>query len=333
MSAPTLNQPFQRPSIVNEIDLAAYGAGVHRVRVVMTENATGNETLVPVFVVRAHEPGPIVGITAVIHGNELNGIPIIQRLLASESVARLIKGTIIAVPISNVPGYLNLRREFEDGQDLNRIMPGHPNGNAGQLYAHRFVDRIARHFEYLLDLHTASAGRANSFYVRADMTHPITAKLARLISPQIIVHNEGGDGTLRAAMETRGAHAITIEVGDPQRFQRGLVRSARLGIQEVLEHLGMIPNLEEPDDGEPVECRRSYWMYTDRGGFLESNVELVQKVQAGDLLGLLRNVWGDVVREYRAPEDGVVIGKSTNPTARAGSRIIHLGIIGRVQTD
>lgn len=333
MVVATINQPFQRPNIVSKLELEAYGPGIHRVRVVLTENATGNETLVPVFVVRAAEPGPVVGITAVIHGNELNGIPIVHRLMASRPLSQLIKGTVIAVPIVNIPGYLQLRREFEDNQDLNRIMPGKPNGNAGQLYAYRFLDRIASHFEYLLDLHTASAGRANSFYVRADMTRPVTAKLARLISPQIILHNEGGDGTLRAALEARGAHALTVEVGDPQRFQRSLVRSARLGIQEVLEHLGMIPDLEDPDAGEPIECRRSYWMYTDRGGFLESHVDLGQKVSSGDLLAQLRNVWGDIVREYRAPEDGVVVGKSTNPAARAGSRIVHMGVLGQVHAD
>jgi hypothetical protein len=304
---------------------------MHRRRVVMTENATGNESLVPVIVVRAEEPGPVVGITAAIHGNELNGIPVIHRLL--ESLSNLLRGTVIAIPIVNIPGYLQLQREFEDGQDLNRIMPGEPHGNAGRLYAYRFIDRIAHHFEYLLDLHTASAGRANSLYIRADMSRPITARLARIASPQIIVHNASGDGTMRGALEARGVHAITIEVGDPQQFQDGLVRAARLGIQEVLEHLEMLPDLEDPDGGTPIECRSSYWMYTDRGGIMECNVPLVQMVKAGDVVARLRNVWGDVVREYLAPEDAVIIGKSTNPTARAGSRIVHLGIVGALDDE
>lgn len=325
-----LDKPFLRPPIVTELDMAALPPGIHRLRVVMTENATGNENLVPIIVVRAEARGPVVGITAALHGNELNGIPVIHRLLESEGMKKLLRGTVIAVPIVNIPGYLRFQREFEDGQDLNRIMPGSPTGNSGELYAFRFIDRIARHFEYLLDLHTASAGRANSLYVRADMTRPITARMARIVSPQIIVHNEGRDGTLRGALESQGAHAITIEVGDPQQFQDGLVRAARLGVQEVLEHLGMLPDLENPDEGTPIECVRSYWMYTDRGGILESHVHLVQQVRAGDLVARLRNVWGDIVREYHAPEDAVVIGKSTNPTARAGSRIVHLGIIGKV---
>ncbi len=330
-----LNKPFIRPPIVQELDLASFPPGVmHRVRVVMTENATGNETLVPVFVLRGQgEVAPVVGVTAVVHGNELNGIPVIHRLMETLTEHLLIKGTVVAVPIVNVPGYLRQQREFEDGTDLNRIMPGAPVGNESQLYAHRFLQRILRHFNYLIDLHTASFGRANSLYVRADMTAPVPAQMARLIAPQIIVHNPGKDSTLRGAAAAMGIHAITVEVGDPHRLQPGLVRSTRLGIQEVLEHLGMLGDLGAPESAEIIECKSSFWLYTDRGGVLEVLPDLAHRVRQGELIARLQNVWGDVVREYHAPEDSVIVGKSTNPAARAGSRIAHLGVLGRPSTD
>jgi hypothetical protein len=322
-------QPFVRPPIVSSLDLESFAPGeYHRVRMVMTENATGNETLIPVLVCRSANPGPVVGITAVVHGNELNGIQVIHRLVSAISAEILLRGTLIAVPIVNVPGYLNTQREFEDGQDLNRIMPGNAKGNNGELYAFRFIDRVARYFDYLIDLHTASFGRANALYVRADMTDPVSARMARLIAPQIIVHNTGRDGTLRSAMADRGAKAITVEVGDPHRFQHGLVQSTRLGIQDVLEYLEMIPDLEHPRDNEIIECHHSYWMYTDRGGVLEVFPEVASRVRKGELMARLYNVWGDLVREYEAPEDTVVVGKSTNPAAHAGSRVVHLGVIG-----
>jgi len=322
-------QPFQRPPIIAEFTLGDYEPGqIHRRRVVMTENATGNETLVPMLVVRAHDPKPVVGITAAVHGNELNGVPVIHRLMGELAKISLLKGTVVAVPIVNVPGYLRKQREFEDGVDLNRIMPGASAGDESSFYAHRFVERIGSHFDYLIDLHTASFGRVNSLYVRADMTQEVSAKLARLVSPQIIVHSTGADGTLRAALEERGVHAITVEVGDPQRLQRGLVRSARLGVQEVLEHLGMVPNLSDPDEREVVECGRSYWMYTDRGGLLSVLPAVADRVEKDEVIARLHNVWGDLVRTYKAPEGGVVVGKSTDPAARAGSRILHLGIPG-----
>jgi predicted deacylase len=274
--------------------------------------------------------GPVVGVTAAIHGNELNGIMVIHRLLREIVVTGLRGGAVVAVPIVNVPGYLRQQREFEDGTDLNRIMPGKDAGNESALYAYRFMDRVVAKFDYLIDLHTASTGRENSLYVRADMDDEKTATMARLISPQIVLHSPGADGTLRGAAQRRGIRAITVEVGDPQRLQRGLVRSARLGLQEVLENLGMLPDsgseASPGGDAKAIECRRSYWMHTDRGGVLTVLPSVAARVQKGDLVARMHNVWGDLVREYHAPEAGVIIGRSVNPCARAGSRVVHLGM-------
>jgi predicted deacylase len=169
-------------------------------------NALGVWTWVPVLVARGHAPGPVVAVTAAVHGNELNGIRIVQRLfhqLGSDGL----RGTVFGVPIVNVPGYRDNRREFIDGHDLNRLMPGRENGNCAEVYAHRVLTRVVSQADYLIDLHTASAGRINSIYVRADMTDPVTARMARLQHAQIIVHNRGRDGTLRGAV---GVPAITV---------------------------------------------------------------------------------------------------------------------------
>lgn len=325
----TTKSAFLRPPIVSAYSIDEIAPdSIQRVRVSMTENATGNETLVPVMVMRGEEPGPVVGVTAAIHGNELNGIIVVHRLFEELGKQRLLKGAVVGVPLLNVPGYLRQQRQFEDGVDLNRIMPGSPTGNESALYAHRILERIIAPFDYLVDLHTASTGRENSHYVRADMTDARTAELARILSPQLILHSPNVDGTLRGAAQAMGKCALTVEVGDPQRLQRGLVRSARLGLQEMLEHLGMLPDISDPDPGEPVECSRSLWMHTDRGGVLRVSPQVTDEVKKGDRVATLRNIWGDLVREYMAPEDGVVIGRSINPAARAGSRIIHLGIRG-----
>ena len=161
--------PFVCPPIVESLPLEELEPGrVHRLRLVLTQNATGNETLVPTFVARASDDGSVVGITSAIHGNELNGIRVIHELLSEiggEGLA-LRRGTLIAVPILNVPGYLNNTRDFSDGVDLNRIMPGRADGNESELYAHRILERIVRHCDYLIDLHTANLGRVNTHYVR-----------------------------------------------------------------------------------------------------------------------------------------------------------------------
>ena len=304
----------------------------HRFWVNLIEDGMGKSISVPVLVARGLREGPVVGITAAVHGNELNGIPTIHRLFQALDPQEL-KGTVVAVPVVNVPGYLRNQRKFTDDLDLNRLFPGKPDGNMSSVFAHRLITRVIRQFDYLIDLHTASFGRANSLYVRADMRHRVTAKLARLISPQIIVHNEGTDGTLRSAADELDIHAITVEVGDPQRFQRGLIRTSRLGIQAVLDHLEMFDHDDEPIEEATIECARSYWIYADEGGVLSVFPAVTDRVRAGERIAIVRNIFGDVVREFNAPEDGIVVGKSTNPVGQSGARILHLGIEGRVEPD
>ncbi len=312
----------------DRLDLTSLARGkVHRLRVQLAESAVGEAVAVPVRVARGAEDGPVVGLTAALHGNEVNGIPSIHRLFRRID-ARALKGTVVAAAPLNVPGYHSNVREFRDGKDLNRLFPGTPEGSESQVYAHRILERIVKHFEYLVDLHTASFGRVNSLYIRADMTRPLTAELSRVLRPQIIVNNAGGDGTLRGAAEDLGIHAITVEIGNPQRAQESLITSSSIGLRDFLEHLGMVEPDEERPPYDPIECTRSFWLYTDAGGFLEVFPGLTDRVRQGDPVGQLLNEWGEVRFRYDAPADGVIVGKATNPVAHTGSRIVHFGVEG-----
>jgi predicted deacylase len=291
----------------------------------LISDGLGNPIYVPIMVARGAEDGPVLGVTAAIHGNELNGIPVIQRLFA-EIETQSLKGTIIGVPVVNIPAYLRKKRRYIDGVDLNHIMPGKFDGNGSEVYAYRFFEKIVKKFEYLLDLHTASSGRVNSYYVRADMDDLITRKLALLQNAEIIVHNPPSDGTLRGAAEELKIPAITLELGNPNTFQKRLIRSGIEGIHNVLSHLEMTPDaIVEP--AEPtIICKKSYWIYTDQGGLLTVTVGLKDKVKKGERIAMMRDVFGNLIQEYTAPEDGVVIGKSVGPVNQSGGRILHLGI-------
>jgi predicted deacylase len=313
---------------VDALALEELQAGLgHRLKVNLLRDGVGRRVQVPVLAIRGARPGPVLGVTAAVHGNELNGVPIIHRLASKLDATRLC-GTLVAVPVVNVPGYLENRREYRDGADLNRVMPGKPVGTEAQTYAYRFLTRIVHCFEYLVDLHTASFGRKNSLYVRVDLNDPIAKRMAMLIGAQIIVHNAGEDGTLRAAAAERGVRSITVEVGDPNRFQSGLIRSSRLGLESIMEDLGM---LERPDNGDDdhedaVVCWRSYWLYTDVGGVLQVFPRVTDRVKKGQRIARVTDIYGAEIRSYEAPEDGIVVGTSTNPVAHTGARILHLGI-------
>jgi len=297
-----------------------------RLYVDLVANGLAQDILLPLLIARGKRDGPVFGLTAAVHGNELNGIRVIHYLIRHIDTKQL-NGTVVALVVVNVPGLYRHQREFVDGSDLNHLFPGRPDGNVAQVYAHRIVDRIVNRFDYLVDLHTASFGRVNSLYVRADMTQAATATMAFLQRPQIIVHNPASDHTLRGAAMDLGIPAITLEIGDPQKFQPTYVRSSRIGLRAVLAAAGMLPRRPVAEGPEPVLCERSYWMYSDRGGLLEVLPRPTDRVSQGERVAMLRNAFGDVIREYHAPEDGIVIGKSVNPVGQTGARILHLGVV------
>jgi uncharacterized protein len=320
--------PAEPPTLVESLDLEGLAPGtLHRLAVTILDNAISRTVRVPCLVARGVAPGPVVGLTAALHGNELNGIPTIHHLFSRIDPSRL-RGTVVAVLVANVPGFLTHQREYQDGKDLNRLMPGKADGSESQVYAFRLMDRIVSRFEVLIDLHTASFGRVNSLYVRADMTAERTAHLARLIGAQIIVHNQGGDGTLRAAAAARGIDAVTVEIGDPQIFDDPKIRSSRIGLRDVVEAFGMVEPDEETPSRKAIECGRSYWLFTDTGGLLHVEVAPAQRVRRGQRVATLVDPWGQSLRSYVSPDDAIVVGRSTNPVAHTGSRIVHLGIEG-----
>ena len=297
-----------------------------RLWVELTEDGLGRPVCAPVLVARGAKRGPVFGLTAALHGNELNGIPVIHTLLRKLSLEKL-KGTVVGVVVSNPLAFLKEQRRLDEGIDPNHIMPGQAGGTTAQVYAHRLLERIVRKFDFLVDLHTASFGRVNCLYIRADMKQDVTATMAYLQRPQIILHNPASDHTLRGTAMEMGVPAITVEIGDPHLFQYNYVRRSYSGIRALLSEHKMLPRRQLAPVPPPVICSRSQWLYTEHGGFLEVFPKVAQVVEVDEVVARMTNVFGDILCEYRSPERGIVIGKSVNPVAQTGSRILHLGHI------
>ena len=316
----------EAPTILSLAEVDQVPGTTRRYWLRIISDGLGEPVRIPILVAKGSQEGPTLGITAAVHGDELNGIRVIQRLFADLDATEL-RGTVIGVLVANIPAFLRQTRVYTDGFDLNHVMPGKEDGQASEVYAFRLVDRIVRHFDYLLDLHTASRGRVNSYYVRADMSHEDTRQLALLQNPQLIVHNPPSDGTLRGAADALDIPAVTLEVGNPSVYQKKLIRSGIDGVHNVLSYLGMTSDEIVPPAAPPTLCKRSYWIYTHTGGLLTVDVDLLQEVKKGDLIATQRDVFGSTKEQYLAPEDGVVIGKSTMPVNRSGGRVLHLGIL------
>ncbi|MEZ6005342.1 MAG: succinylglutamate desuccinylase/aspartoacylase family protein [Planctomycetota bacterium] len=322
--------PHREHIAMRLLDLESLAAGeIHHVWLHVANNGIGEPIRIPILVAKGLEPGPTFGITAALHGNELNGISVIQKLFADLDPAHL-KGTIVGVLALNVPGVLMKQRQFNDNVDLNSIAPGKPAGRGSAVYLHRFIDRVVRQFHYLIDLHTASVGRVNSLYVRADMNAPEAARMARLQVPEIIVHNPPNDTTLRGSAAALGIPAITVELRDPSRFQPRTIEDGLAGVLNVLRDLGMLPGLPVFSDQETILCNGSSWMYTDEGGLLQVFPQVTDMVSKGAPVAEVRTIFGEVTKTFFCPQDSIVVGRSVDPINQTGSRILHLGRDPRV---
>nr|MBS0038473.1 succinylglutamate desuccinylase/aspartoacylase family protein [Saprospiraceae bacterium] len=314
-------------NLIQDIDFDLYESGkTHRLWLHLIDDPLGNAVAIPVILVKGSHPGKTLGITAALHGNEINGISIIQRLI-NEIDPTAFHGNILAIPVVNIPSFTNRKRRFVDNVDLNHIMPGNKKGNVSGVYAYRFFHKVIKNIDYLLDLHTASTGRINSFYIRADMKNKITAKLAKLQNPDIIVHNPPADGTLRGAASALNIPAITLEVGNPNTFQKSMIHTSITGIYNAIFHLGMMEGTLVADETPVIRCSGSYWLYTDRGGILTVFPATTKIVEKGEKIAVIRDIFGTIIKEYFSPERGVVIGKSVNPVNQTGGRILHLGVL------
>lgn len=305
---------------------------LHRFWLSLGEDHLSTPIKIPVLIAKGLENGPVLGLTAAIHGNELNGIAVIHELFENLNPKNL-KGTIIAIAGLNPLGIASYQREFVDGTDLNRIFPGKENGNRSEQMAYHIGKKIIPFFDYHVDLHTASFGRINSLYGRGDMENDTLAGMLRALAPDIIVSNKGKASfgsasglTMRAFATAKGIPSITVEYGNPQVYQKEMIKRGVDGLQNLMVHLGFLEEAIQPSKESKV-CAKSYWLYTDKGGYLDIVVDLKQEVKQNDVIAILKNSFGAIIATYKVPEDGIVVGKSTNPVSSSGSRIIHLGIL------
>jgi len=321
---PVLPKRDGPPKIVTKLDLASLPPGTrHHLHLQLFRDPAGQPLRVPVLVVRGIDPGPVLGVTAAIHGNELNGIPAVHRFVHGLDPKRL-RGTVVAISVVNIPGFLLRRRGFSDARDLNRLFPGKDGGTDSQLWIGKLREQFLTRVDFLVDLHTAGPGRTNPVYARINLDEPLTVELGVAAKPDLLLHKPPNPKTLRGAAQAAGVPCVTLELGAPQVLQPEIVERATKGLRRIARHLEMLPRPLVLRSRPPL-CRESSWLYTEHGGLLEVFPELLERVREGEPIGRIVNLFGEIVGEYHAPHKGIVIGKTIDPVAPIGTRIIHLG--------
>ena len=292
-----------------------------------TELFEGVPVSTPVLVMNGTMPGPTLCLTAAVHGDELNGIEMVRRVMHDIDPDKL-SGALIGVPIVNVQGFRRGSRYLPDRRDLNRYFPGNPNGSAAARIAHSFFTNVISHCDALVDLHTGSFERANLPQIRADLRNPDVVTLTLGFGSTVILHSTPGVGTLRHAATQAGIPAVTLEAGGPLQLELSEVKDGVKGIESLITSLGMVRRVRFWGAPEPVYYRSS-WVRADSGGILLSDVSLGSTVREGDRLGTITDPMSNARVELRSPYSGRIIGMARNQVVMPGFAAFHVGI----QTD
>jgi len=277
-----------------------------------------------VVVARGVRPGPTLCLTAAVHGNEINGIRIVQRIIHSLEPDKL-SGNVIAVPIVNLQGFRRKSRYLSNRRDLNRYFPGHPLGNAAARIAYSFFHGIVMQCDALVDIHTASFQRTNLTQLRANALKPAVKRLTQGFGPIAVLHSEGIRGTLRRAADAAGVPAVTLELGESHRIQLAKVEQGYRGIQSLMAALEMVDK-KKPVADAPLIFHRSIWVRGNGGGLFLSRVSLGQAVHAGQLLGIVTDPISEERNGILSSHDGRVLGMAINQVVMPGKRLFRIGM-------
>lgn len=290
----------------------------------LTQQYTHSPVNLPVQVIHSRQSGPVLFVSAAIHGDEINGVEIIRRLLALQVLKRL-RGTLICIPIVNVFGLLNHSRYLPDRRDLNRSFPGSERGSLAARLAHLFLNEIVRKSTHGIDLHTAAGHRENLPQVRADLADPETRELAAAFGAPIVINSSMRDGSLREAASALGVKTLIYEGGEALRFDEHAIRGGVHGIVTLMRKLGMLHDKTAPAPvAAPVFATDSSWVRAGASGIHTTAVALGERVSKGSELGVIAGPFGENPTPVLAATAGIVIGRNKLPLVNEGDALFHI---------
>ncbi|MBU2869709.1 succinylglutamate desuccinylase/aspartoacylase family protein [Colwellia sp. E2M01] len=279
----------------------------------------------PIHIIRAKKPGPTIFVSAAVHGDELNGIEIIRRLI-HENKFKIIKGTVIAVPMVNVYGVVNQSRYMPDRRDLNRCFPGSAKGSLAGRVAHIFLSEIVKHCDYGIDLHTGAIHRSNLPQIRADMSDLDTKELAEVFGVPVVLNSNLVDGSLREAAVKNETKILLYEAGEALRFDEFSIRAGMKGILNVLQYLGMTRKtpVSRKKKIAPFIANGSQWVRANASGIVHNIVNLGDQITKGQILAEIGSPYGEVIDAVKATRSGILIGKQNIPLVQEGEAMFHV---------
>lgn len=277
----------------------------------------------PLQVICGKKAGPTAFVSAAVHGDEINGVEIVRRLLAIKALDRL-RGNLLLVPVVNVHGFLDRSRYLPDRRDLNRSFPGTPSGSIAARLAHTFTEQVAFRADFGIDLHTGALDRSNLPQVRVTREDEEALRLAMAFGAPVVVGASEREGSLRSAAADRGIPVLVYEAGEALRFDELSIKAGVRGILRVLRARGMLSKRRDTDTAGTVVASGTTWVRAPESGVVTQRGALGRRVKKGERLAVITDPLGTREEPVVSPISGLIIGRSNLPLAHEGDALFHV---------
>ena len=289
---------------------------------------TRSKIEIPIIISRGKVDGPCLLLIGGIHGDETNGVEIVRQIIAS-GLHKPEKGTIICIPLLNVFGFLNQKREFPDGRDLNRMFPGSNKGSLASRFAYQLMSKVIPKVNYCIDYHTGGAQRFNYSQIRINGTDEETLNLAKVFGAPFIVYSKNAEKTFRKSMVDLGKKVLLFEGGKSLNLDKNVTKVGIQGAINVMHHLGLRDfsnKITKPNkDNLPVIIKSSKWIRAKHSGMYRSYISAGQKVEKGIKLGSISDPFGEFESAFKNKQEGYILNSNHSPVVIQGDALLHIG--------
>ncbi|HYW34084.1 MAG TPA: succinylglutamate desuccinylase/aspartoacylase family protein [Balneolaceae bacterium] len=272
-------------------------------------------------VFRGKQEGPTLLLTGGIHGNEINGVEIIRQLITKDLITP-VKGSIIAIPLVNIYGFIQKQRDLPDGKDINRSFPGSKGGSLARLVANTLMKEIIPHIDFGIDFHTGSDALANYPQIRCMLNNQQNRKLAEAFSAPVTVNSPFIDQSFRQAAQKEGKQILVFETGEAQRFDKSGIREGISGTLRLMKKLGMRSYKVEPAKTDIYKKRT--WIRADYAGLFHPQKKLGSKVEKEQVIGHISDPFGREWFKVESSQTGRIIGINKASIIHKGDALMHI---------
>ena len=292
----------------------------------MAKLYTHTDMTLTVHVIHGRKPGPCMFISSTIHGDEINGVEIIRRLLKRKNIGRL-RGTLIAIPVVNSFGFIHRSRYLPDRRDLNRSFPGSENGSLASRLAYLLLTEILAQCTHGVDLHTGANHRFNLPQVRGCLDNPATEAMATAFSAPVMIDSHTRDGSLREAIADMGIPMLLYEAGEAFRFDELSIRTGLRGVLNVMRSIGMLTSKPSSVSHSIFKAKSSRWVRAPISGMQITSTVVGRQVSKGDVLGVVSDPFGEMEKDIVSPVSGLIVGRLNHPLVYQGDALYHVAML------